>query len=231
MQEQESSDDCKIYPHLNLSRLSVHLRSHSLEEVSFQHTRIKTTLDVGDFVLTQIDLGEVYFTLSEVVTRKLVKLNKMFDFEVQAIKDMRRFTPRKQHSNVFVLLTKRLRTNEHLMKNEFLSKLNGIKLTSAHHHKAEKLVMEVLITDDLAKMFVAKGRVRRSRSRGQITKKTQLNYKDWRKKKDYQKTQQELLADFLESKDSDKLFLFGRLFLEYLESCNSLKILSRFYGH
>jgi nicotinic acid mononucleotide adenylyltransferase len=154
--------------------------------------------------------------------KKLLKLKQIADFELEEIKEMRRFTPKNENSSALVLLMRKINSNPMTQKHEFLAKLSGIRSTTKREG-LEELIVNIL----RLKKWKHKTEAEKKKKYDMVEKAEndirRAEYFQWRKKRDYRVSQEQKLQEFLKKKDQNTLFFLCRTILEQIESFLELK--------
>lgn len=165
----------------------------------------------------------------------MVAMKLQVDNEMDALNKMRRFDVTNRKESALIMLMKKVRETEQSKKDEFLTKLECIRIMDEEDHEIELLVVEKFKAkkgggDVLAgEMPVKKQKVHfaKLRKHGELQRMNSMDfyqkeYMKWRKKKDFKALQQERFKQFLQDNENP-LFQANQSILEAVQSIYSLR--------
>lgn len=152
-----------------------------------------------------VSTGKFELSMSDLVAKRLVKIQKMIEHELEQLNQIRRFSPISKNSSNFVKAVRKARVNPYSKKLAFLAKIERLRLM-----KPARLELERVIGDMVhLKKWQYKTVAERKHNLTMIDAVFQEEYFTWRRKRDFKLGQKKRYDEFMENMNKNTLFFIS----------------------
>ena len=161
------------------------------------------------------NFGEAECTISEEISKKVLKLQTIIDDELKELQNLRTFETINKNQYNFVTLVKKLNKNSDQLARQFLEQVNSLKITP-EINLVEELIVNFIKKQDIPGIrqnFIKsenKNLKIETEESEDLRSLANLQYLEWRKKKDFKLKQKEKFGVFLKRMDKGQYFKLSR---------------------